>query len=175
MKRSQPKHRLTLFYVANDVVQYAKQKKLEELYEALKNGIADVIPLLRDDAIHNNFQRVLTGWTQREVFDEDFNQDLNNSLDTVMQVDEVEELMIIEVDDKTVPEENSSEPVAEKSPDKTDAADKLEATKPDPETTKEVLKETTSTEFGIKSGSVAPSGTSSVSKGLDVEGMEVPT
>jgi hypothetical protein len=81
LEQSLSKHRLTLFYVANCVVQFTKRKKLEVLYEAFKNRIANVIPMLRDNGILKNVQRVLTVWTQREVFDEDFIQALNNSLD----------------------------------------------------------------------------------------------
>ena len=56
----QPKHRLTLFYVANDVVQYARRKKVNDLYANLKGAIADIVPLLREDSIIQSVQRVLT-------------------------------------------------------------------------------------------------------------------
>ena len=107
----QPKHRLTLFYVANDVVQYARRKRVNDLYNILKGAIADVVPLLREDSIVSSVQRVLSVrifvgiarprlderdksnpfvrnswlfdqvWLEREIFDEDFVQELRDSLD----------------------------------------------------------------------------------------------
>ena len=51
--------------MANDVVQYARRKKVNDLYAILKGAISDVVPLLREDSIIQNVQRVLTvsrGW-----------------------------------------------------------------------------------------------------------------
>lgn len=81
LKKSQPKHRLTLFYVANDVIQYARRKKVNDLYTILKNAIRDVVPLLREDSILPNVQRVLTVWLDREIFEEEYVQELRDSLD----------------------------------------------------------------------------------------------
>ena len=35
---------MTLFYVANDVIQYARRKKVNDLYTILKGAIQDVVP-----------------------------------------------------------------------------------------------------------------------------------
>ena len=46
--------------MANDVVQYARRKRVNDLYSMLKSAIADVVPLLREDSIIQSVQRVLT-------------------------------------------------------------------------------------------------------------------
>jgi len=81
LKKSQPKHRLTLFYVANDVIQYARRKKVNDLYTILKGAIREVVPLLREDSILPSVQRVLSVWLDREIFEEEYVQELRDALD----------------------------------------------------------------------------------------------
>jgi len=81
LKKSQPKHRLTLFYVANDVIQYARRKKVNDLYSILKTAIHEVVPMLREDSILPSVQRVLSVWLDRDIFEEEYVQGLRDSLD----------------------------------------------------------------------------------------------
>lgn len=72
LKKSKPLHRLTLFYVANDVVQNAKKQKANVYQDAFKPFLNSAMVYVKDNAIKKKVQRILEIWRERGVYEEDF-------------------------------------------------------------------------------------------------------
>lgn len=72
LKRSKPMHRLTLFYVANDVVQNAKKQNAFIYQQAFKPYFNSAMSYVKETAIKKKIQRILEIWRERGVYDEDF-------------------------------------------------------------------------------------------------------
>src|SRR5687768_13081188 len=75
-----PSHRLTLFYLANDVIQNAKKKGITEYVDEFERILPGVMPLLKDEKIINNVQRVITIWRERGIYKYVFLDRLQESL-----------------------------------------------------------------------------------------------
>lgn len=72
--------RLTLFYLANDVIQHSKRKNYE-FVDSWATALQRASTLVRDDArIKDKISRIFNIWQQREVFTEDFISDLHGLL-----------------------------------------------------------------------------------------------
>lgn len=70
--RAKASHRLTLLYLANDVIQNARKKGIKEYLESFRPILPQVMNLLFDDSIRKNVIRVLDIWTQRNIYPKDF-------------------------------------------------------------------------------------------------------
>ncbi|KAK7116386.1 regulation of nuclear pre-mRNA domain-containing protein 2-like isoform X2 [Littorina saxatilis] len=82
MKRSvKPSHRLTLFYLCNDVVQTCKRKKANIYLDTFKPMVQQASALVRDVSIKPKVERIFNIWEERQVFDKDFVTDLKAVLD----------------------------------------------------------------------------------------------
>lgn len=72
LKKSKMSHRLTLFYVANDVIQNAKRHHALIYQQAFKPYLNSAMSYVKDNAIKKKIQRILEIWRERGVYDEDF-------------------------------------------------------------------------------------------------------
>jgi len=80
IQKADVKHRLTLIYLANDIVQNAKRKNALSFIEDFKLILKDTIPYLRDEKIKKPVERVFSIWQDRNVFDAKFTSELKNRL-----------------------------------------------------------------------------------------------
>lgn len=80
VQKADVKHRLTLIYLANDIVQNAKRKNALSFIEDFKSILKDTVPYLRDEKIRKPVERVFSIWQDRSIFDAKFTNDLKNRL-----------------------------------------------------------------------------------------------
>jgi hypothetical protein len=72
LKKSKSSHRLTLFYVANDVIQNAKKQNAFIYQQAFKPYLNSAMIYVKENAVKKKVQRILEIWRERGVYDEDF-------------------------------------------------------------------------------------------------------
>jgi ABC-type phosphate transport system auxiliary subunit len=72
-------NRLTLFYLANDVIQHSKRKKYE-FVDSWGTSLQRATTLVRDDKVKEKISRIFHIWQQREIYSEEFIADLNGLL-----------------------------------------------------------------------------------------------
>jgi hypothetical protein len=72
LKKSKSSHRLTLFYVANDVIQNAKKHNALIYQQAFKPYLNSSMIYVKENSIRKKIQRILEIWRERGVYDEDF-------------------------------------------------------------------------------------------------------
>ena len=80
VKKSPADHRLTLLYLANDVVQHAKKKGHVALVEGFQKAISESVPYLSDPNIKPAVSRVFSIWAERSVYPVAFIVDLKKKL-----------------------------------------------------------------------------------------------
>ncbi|CAF4921126.1 unnamed protein product [Rotaria sp. Silwood1] len=80
LKKSKPLHRLTLFYVDNDVIQNAKKHNALVYQQAFKPFLNSSMIYVKENAIKKKVQRILEIWRERGVYDEDFIDELLKKL-----------------------------------------------------------------------------------------------
>uniref|UniRef100_W5KZ86 Regulation of nuclear pre-mRNA domain-containing protein 2 n=1 Tax=Astyanax mexicanus TaxID=7994 RepID=W5KZ86_ASTMX len=80
LKKSDPSHRLNLFYLANDVIQNCKRKNAI----VYRSAFADVLPgaalLVRDAKVRKSVERIFTIWQERTVYPEELITELKAAL-----------------------------------------------------------------------------------------------
>ncbi|XP_052793995.1 regulation of nuclear pre-mRNA domain-containing protein 2-like isoform X2 [Mya arenaria] len=82
LKKCEVKHKLTLFYLCNDVVQHAKKKKALYYLENFKVNLRDAVQAIREyDSIKPNVGRVFKIWEDRKTYDQKFVSELRGILD----------------------------------------------------------------------------------------------
>nr|CAD7431088.1 unnamed protein product [Timema monikensis] len=74
-------HRLTLFYLANDVIQYSKRKNYE-FVESWGTALQRATPMVRIEKVKHRILRIFKIWGERGVYDEAFITDLTGLLST---------------------------------------------------------------------------------------------
>ncbi|CAH0403330.1 unnamed protein product [Chilo suppressalis] len=79
LKRVKVEQRLTLFYLANDVIQYSKRKNYE-FVESWGLNLQKATPLVRDEKVRPKILRIFKIWEQRSVYDDEFLSDLTGLL-----------------------------------------------------------------------------------------------
>lgn len=67
--------RLTLFYLANDVIQYSKRKHYE-FVESWGTALQKATTMVRDDKVKHKISRIFKIWEQRHVYGEEYLSDL---------------------------------------------------------------------------------------------------
>lgn len=89
--------RLTLFYLANDVIQYSKKKNYKFI-DGWATAIQKAIPYVRDEKIQSKISRIIKIWEERGVYDDSYLADLTGLLTTPIQklklADPVQEFQI---------------------------------------------------------------------------------
>ncbi|KAH8378298.1 hypothetical protein KR093_010627 [Drosophila rubida] len=78
-KRVRVDHRLVLFYLANDVIQYSKRKRYE-FVECWATALQRATTMVRDDRVKSKILRIFQIWEQREIYNEEFLSDLSGLL-----------------------------------------------------------------------------------------------
>ncbi|KAL4227712.1 Regulation of nuclear pre-mRNA domain-containing protein 2 [Mactra antiquata] len=82
LKNSETKHKLTLFYLCNDVVQHAKKKKALYYLENFKGHLREAVQTVREyDSIKPNIGRIFKIWDERKTYDSKFVTELKNILE----------------------------------------------------------------------------------------------
>lgn len=83
LQKAKIHHRLTLIYLANDIVQNAKRKNATFFIDDFKNILKETIPYLRDEKIKKSVERVFSIWQDRAIFDGRFTSELKDSLNNI--------------------------------------------------------------------------------------------
>ncbi|KAL1377310.1 hypothetical protein pipiens_004205 [Culex pipiens pipiens] len=79
LKQVKVESRLTLFYLANDVIQYSKRKNYEYV-DSWGTYLQKATTLVRDEKVKHKILRIFKIWEQREVYNDEFLADLNGLL-----------------------------------------------------------------------------------------------
>lgn len=90
LQKAKIPHRLTLIYLANDIVQNAKRKNSTMFISAFRNVLKDTISYLRDEKIKKSVERVFSIWQDRNIFDTRFTAELKNSLNGIASSPKIE-------------------------------------------------------------------------------------
>lgn len=80
LQKSEVPHRLTLIYLANDIVQNAKRKNTLAFIDDFKSILKDTVPYLKDDKIKKSVERVFSIWQDRAIYDSKFTNELKELL-----------------------------------------------------------------------------------------------
>lgn len=80
LKKSKPGHRLTMLYLANDVLQNGRRKGVQQFVESFADVLPHQTPLFRDEKIVKQVDRVFTIWSERSVYPADFTSGLKEIL-----------------------------------------------------------------------------------------------
>ncbi|XP_018332365.1 regulation of nuclear pre-mRNA domain-containing protein 2 isoform X2 [Agrilus planipennis] len=75
LKRAKVEQRLTLFYLANDVIQYSKRKNYD-FVESWVTTLQKATTMVRDEKVKHKILRIFKIWEQRGVYGEEFISDL---------------------------------------------------------------------------------------------------
>ena len=73
--------KLTLFYLLNDVVQHSKKRNYDELLDKFQAQIKEAMTHLKNTKITEKILRCLNIWSERQIFEEKFLQELIASID----------------------------------------------------------------------------------------------
>ncbi|RWS08947.1 Regulation of nuclear pre-mRNA domain-containing protein 2-like protein [Dinothrombium tinctorium] len=76
LKKGKVNHRLTLFYLANDVIQHAKRKNINVYLEEFGEVLKEATELVKEDRIKSSVCRVFNIWQERSVYPSDFIEQL---------------------------------------------------------------------------------------------------
>lgn len=79
LKQVKVEHRLILFYLANDVIQYSKRKNYEYV-DSWGTYLQKATTLVRDEKVKHKILRIFKIWEQREIYNDEFLADLNGLL-----------------------------------------------------------------------------------------------
>lgn len=83
LQKAKVLHRLTLIYLANDIVQNAKRKNALTFIDDFKSILKETVPYLRDEKIKKSVERVFSIWQDRSIYDSKFTTELKNSLNGI--------------------------------------------------------------------------------------------
>ncbi|XP_014086968.3 uncharacterized protein [Bactrocera oleae] len=78
-KRVRVEHRLTLFYLANDVIQNSKRKRYE-FVESWATALQRATTMVRDEKVKGKVLRIFSIWEQRDIYSEEYLSDLSGLL-----------------------------------------------------------------------------------------------
>lgn len=90
LKRVKVEQRLTLFYLANDVIQYSKRKNYD-FVESWGTALQKATTLVRDAKVKNKILRIFKIWEQRGVYGEEFISDLSGLISVSPSTKKVDE------------------------------------------------------------------------------------
>ncbi|KAF2352109.1 RNA polymerase II-binding domain [Trinorchestia longiramus] len=80
LKKAKVSHRLTLFYVCNDIIQNAKRKKIPALVQQFFSAVKEGTPLVREEKIRAKIVRIFSIWEERGVYDQKMIAELTAAL-----------------------------------------------------------------------------------------------
>lgn len=70
---------MTLFYLANDVIQHSKRRNYE-FVDSWGTTLQKATTLVREEKVKEKISRIFNIWEQREIYSEDFIADLHGLL-----------------------------------------------------------------------------------------------
>ncbi|KAK4883913.1 hypothetical protein RN001_000184 [Aquatica leii] len=76
LKRVKIEHRLTLFYLANDVIQYSKRRNYD-FVESWGTTLQKATTMVRDEKIKHKILRIFKIWEERGIYGDEFIADLS--------------------------------------------------------------------------------------------------
>ncbi|KAK3912167.1 Regulation of nuclear pre-mRNA domain-containing protein 2 [Frankliniella fusca] len=79
LKKVRVENRLTLFYLANDVIQYSKRKNYD-FVESWGTALQKATTMVRHDKVMDRILRIFKIWGERNVYNEEFLTDLRGLL-----------------------------------------------------------------------------------------------
>ncbi|KAJ1530647.1 hypothetical protein ONE63_005519 [Megalurothrips usitatus] len=79
LKKVRVENRLTLFYLANDVIQYSKRKNYD-FVESWGTSLQKATTMVRHDKVMERIMRIFKIWGDRSVYSEEFLMDLRGLL-----------------------------------------------------------------------------------------------
>ncbi|EAA12441.4 AGAP007819-PA, partial [Anopheles gambiae str. PEST] len=79
LKQVKIESRLTLFHLANDVIQNSKRKNYEYV-DSWGTYLQKATTLVRDEKVKHKILRIFKIWEEREIYNEEFLADLNGLL-----------------------------------------------------------------------------------------------
>lgn len=94
LQKAKVSHRLTLVYLANDIVQNAKRKNVLSFIEDFKTILKDTVPYLKDEKIKKQVERVFSIWHDRSIFDSKFTSELKHALNSSSRAQKSETVKI---------------------------------------------------------------------------------
>lgn len=77
---AKPTHRLTLFYLANDVIQHAKRKGVPQYVDDFADVLKEATILVKGDKVSGSIDRVFNIWLERNIYSEEFIDELRGVL-----------------------------------------------------------------------------------------------
>ncbi|XP_064474760.1 regulation of nuclear pre-mRNA domain-containing protein 2-like [Ornithodoros turicata] len=80
LKKSKAGHRLTMLYLANDVLQNGKRKGIQQFVDSFGDALPSVIAFFKDEKIIKQVDRVFTIWSERNVYSTEFASQLKDDL-----------------------------------------------------------------------------------------------
>ncbi|XP_045128635.1 uncharacterized protein LOC123514669 [Portunus trituberculatus] len=95
VRKSKVPHRLTLFYVCNDIVQNSRRKKIQDLVQHFATAIKEAAPLVRDEKIRPKIIRIFNIWEERGVYDAKFVSELTEIVENVGTVNASENEVVL--------------------------------------------------------------------------------
>ncbi|KAK8736964.1 hypothetical protein OTU49_004747 [Cherax quadricarinatus] len=95
VRKAKVHHRLTLFYVCNDIVQNSRRKKLLDLVQHFATAIKEAAPLVRDEKIRPKIIRIFNIWEERGIYDAKFISDLVEIVENVGTVNASENEIVL--------------------------------------------------------------------------------
>ncbi|RWS28327.1 Regulation of nuclear pre-mRNA domain-containing protein 2-like protein [Leptotrombidium deliense] len=76
LRKGKINHRLTLFYLANDVIQHARRKNINVYVEEFGLVLKEATDLVKEDRIKSSVNRVFNIWRERNVYPSEFIDEL---------------------------------------------------------------------------------------------------
>ncbi|XP_050711483.1 regulation of nuclear pre-mRNA domain-containing protein 2-like isoform X2 [Eriocheir sinensis] len=95
VRKSKVPHRLTLFYVCNDIVQNSRRKKIPDLVQHFATAIKEAAPLVREEKIRPKIIRIFNIWEERGVYDAKFVSELTEIVENVGTVNASENEVVL--------------------------------------------------------------------------------
>ncbi|CAL4097735.1 unnamed protein product, partial [Meganyctiphanes norvegica] len=95
LRKAKVPHRLTLFYVCNEIVQNARRKKLLDVNQHFATAIKDAIPLVRDEKVRHKIVRIFNIWEERGIYDSKFIAELQEIMENVGTVNATENEVVL--------------------------------------------------------------------------------
>lgn len=72
--------RLSLFHLCNEILQTCKRRNAYSFKESFRKVLKEALPLVRGSQIRSNVTRILQIWIERNVYEEDFIEELLKAL-----------------------------------------------------------------------------------------------
>lgn len=107
-----PKQILTLFFLANDIIQNCKRKNAKIFQESFKIPVLEGVKYAKDETIRFSIQRIFNVWLDRNVYDKEYIDKLTDELNNGSPIKRLELPTKKQEESKQTPQK-VNEPVAD--------------------------------------------------------------